>query len=124
MFTRIKLDSKSCSTTKFEIRIFCMILHLVHLPRFCINYKGCQEYIKLKRLNRFIMRDLFIPTPLTKNNPSNPIFIPFSINLSYVHVTSSYQNNIQHPSNIETLLTFFIFESTNIIKPPLLSLLT
>jgi len=80
---------------------------------------------KLKRFNLPIRRDPPIPTPSPKNYPTKAFFITNQLmkNQSYAQITFSGQNYTQLSSSIETLLTSFIPEFSNIIKP-LISLLT
>ena len=81
--------------------------------------------IKNSNVSTPIRRDPLIPTLSPKNNTTKASFgtnQPIN-NQSYAQITSSGQNYTQLSSSIETLLSSFISEFSNIIKP-LLSLLT
>jgi hypothetical protein len=85
------------------------------------NYKGCPNYKKIKHPKPPIRSEPHIPTPYPKHNSTRAA--SGSNQPSYAYIASSGQNLPQPQSSIECLLTSFISEFSNILKP-LLSLLT
>jgi hypothetical protein len=112
-----KHTSESCTKSR-DVPAKCALCNGNHTA----NYKGCPEHKKFKHIKSSFSRNN-IPTPSSKNSTPKATFCTPSTQPSYAHVTSSGLSHSQFGSNIETLLTSFISEISNIIKP-LLSLLT